>query len=147
MGRYYERIIVYFDGASRNNPRGPAGCGWLIYEMDDDGAVSNFIDSGKLYLGYNVSNNQAEYKGLYEALKHMEYYDISCYGLYIRGDSEVVLKQLEGEYQVRSNNIIHYYNDVVDKLGEIDYSVIKYTHIGRSLNYEADELANEAIDE
>jgi len=146
MGQYYERIIVYFDGASRNNPRGPAGCGWVMYEMDDNGAEGIFIESGKKFLGYNVSNNQAEYQGLYQALEYLKDYDISCYRLYIRGDSEVVLKQLEGIYQVRSNNIINYYNDVVDMLGEIDYTHIKYTHIDRSRNSYADELAIDAID-
>ena len=144
---HYHRIIVYFDGASRNNPRGPAGCGWSMYEMDDNGADSDFIASGKKYLGYNVSNNQAEYDGLYWALDHIAGCGISCHGLYIRGDSEIVIKQLEGYYQVRSNNIISYYQDVRNKLGEIDYNFIKYTHIDRSRNWDADELANEAIEE
>jgi len=144
---HYHRIIVYFDGASRNNPRGPAGCGWVMYEMDDDGADSDFIASGKEYLGYNVSNNQAEYQGLYEALEYLVNYYVSCHGLYIRGDSQIVINQLDGIYQVRSDNIIGYYNDVQRLLGDIDFNFVKYTHIDRCRNDAADDLANNAIDE
>jgi len=35
---HYHRLVLYFDGASRHNPRGPAGCGWVLREMDDYGA-------------------------------------------------------------------------------------------------------------
>ena len=144
---YHNRIIIYFDGASRNNPRGPAGCGWIMYEMDCDGADRDFIASGKAFLGYNVSNNQAEYQGLYEALEYLVDCGISCDNLYIRGDSQIVINQLEGVYQVRSGNIIGYYNDVNRMLSNLDCNFIKYTHIDRSRNDEADELANDAIDE
>jgi ribonuclease HI len=144
---YYNRIIIYFDGASRNNPRGPAGCGWIMYEMDCDGADQDFIASGKKFLGYNVSNNQAEYQGLYEALEYLVDYGVSCGNLYIRGDSQIVINQLEGVYQVRSGNIIGYYNDVQRMLSSVDCcNCIKYNHIDRSRNDEADELANDAID-
>ena len=100
---YYHRLILYFDGASRNNPRGPAGCGWVLYEMDRNGADSYEIASGSKYLGYDISNNQAEYEGLEAGLQYMIDNDIDCNGLYVRGDSEIVLKQLDGEYQVRSS--------------------------------------------
>eukprot|EP00536_Pseudo-nitzschia_multiseries_P018981 jgi/Psemu1/316537/fgenesh1_kg.3523_\ len=144
---YYYRIIVYFDGASRHNPHGPAGCGWVIYEMDDNGSEGCVIARGRQYLGYNVSNNQSEYRGLLDALDYLYRNQINCFGLYIRGDSEIVIKQLEGTYQVRSHNIIPDYNAVQASLGYIDYDFVKYTHICRSRNDEADRLANEAIDE
>lgn len=144
---YYYRIVVYFDGASRNNPRGPTGCGWAMYEMDGDGADSDFIASGRYFLGYNVSNNQAEYQGLYEALEYLVDCSISCIGLYIRGDSQIVINQLDGVYQVRSDNIIGYYNDVQRMIRYINCNFIKYTHIDRSRNDIADELANDAMDE
>lgn len=143
---YYYRIIIYFDGASRNNPHGPAGCGWAMYEMDSHGADGDFIASGKEYLGYNVSNNQAEYDGLSYALKYMVDYGIECNGLYIRGDSLIVINQLEGIYEVRSNNIIPYFNEVVELQNQINYNFIKFTHIDRSRNGYADSLANDAID-
>ena len=145
--QHYHRLIVYFDGASRNNPRGPAGCGWVIYNMDDDGADDYEVARGQKYLGYEISNNQAEYEGLEDALTYIIENGISCYGLYVRGDSEIVLNQLNGIYQVRSNNIIDYYYAVVNKVSEVDKTFVKYTHVNRSRNYEADELANDAINE
>lgn len=114
--------------------------------MDYDGADSDYILDGNEYLGYNVSNNQAEYQGLYRALEDIYDRDISCHGLYIRGDSQIVINQLDGFYQVRSDNIIGYYNDVQNMLGMLDYNFVKFTHIDRSRNWIADELANEAID-
>ena len=71
---------------------------------------SNRVAHEQKYLGYNVSNNQAEYKGLEAALDYLNANRISCNGLYLRGDSEIVLKQLEGTYKVRSRNIIGNYN-------------------------------------
>mmetsp|Transcript_7431 Transcript_7431/g.18614 ORF Transcript_7431/g.18614 Transcript_7431/m.18614 type:complete len:154 (+) Transcript_7431:201-662(+) len=143
---YHHRIIVYFDGASKSNPHGPAGCGWIMYEMDCYGADGNFIARGRRYLGYNVSNNQAEYRALDAALDYMYDNGISCDGLYIRGDSEIVIKQLEGTYQVRSSNIIPDYNQVKYSLGYVDHSFVRFTHIDRYRNSEADELANDAIE-
>ena len=142
----YHRLIIYFDGASRNNPRGPAGCGWEIYEMDSHGAIGYRIARGSKYLGYNVSNNQAEYEGLEEALQFMIDNGISCHGLYIRGDSLIVIHQLEGIYQVRSGNIIEYYNARMTKLDYIQHTFVTYRHVNRSENCDADELANNAID-
>ena len=62
-----------------------------------------------------------------------------------RRDSEIVLKQLEGYYQVRSPNIIPLYNETLDKLSSIQYNSITYEHIDRANNYEADQNANQAI--
>jgi ribonuclease HI len=143
---YYNRVVLYFDGASRSNPHGPAGCGWVLYSMDHNGADDFKIDSGRKYLGYNVSNNQAEYEGLTEGLKYMYENDISCNGLYIRGDAEIVVLQMEGEYQVRSHNIIPYYKEAQDYLGCVDKNFWQIKHISRGNNWEADELANDAIE-
>lgn len=143
---YCHRIIIYFDGASRSNPHGPAGCGWTIRKMTRYGGDGDYIRRGKKYLGYDVSNNQAEYQGLKGALKYLDDNEISCHGLYIRGDAEIVIKQMEGLYQVRSRNITRHYNAVQKLLNSIDKTFVKYTHIDRSHNYEADGLANRAID-
>jgi len=106
---------------------------------------SNRVAHGQKYLGYNVSNNQAEYKGLEAALDYLNANRISCNGLYLRGDSEIVLKQLEGTYKVRSRNIIGNYTAVVNRLNQIDKQFVKYTHVERSRNAVADDLANQAI--
>ena len=145
---YYPRDILYFDGASRNNPRGPAGCGWILYEMDEYGTDGGFIADGSKYLGHDVSNNQAEYQGLIEGLEYVGD-NIRCDNIYIRGDAEIVIRQMEGEYQVRSPNIRPYYDDAVSKLEYVKDSVTygcNFRHIPRHKNGEADELANNAID-
>ena len=144
---HYHRLVIYFDGASRNNPRGPAGCGWNIYFMNNDGADDYQIARGQKYLRYNKSNNQAEYEGLEAALQYMDDNSISCNGLYIRGDSQIVINQLDGIYQVRSSNIKPYYDCVKNLLDRVDYGYVNYKHIDRSRNSQADRLANDAINE
>ena len=143
--QHYHRLVIYFDGASKNNPRGPAGCGWALHEMDCNGADANCVASGQVYLGYNVSNNQAEYEGLSNALRYIVDQNISCHGLYIRGDSQIVINQLEGIYQVRSHNIIDYYGTAMSLINDVDKTFVKFTHIDRSRNQRADQLANDAI--
>jgi ribonuclease HI len=147
---WYNRVILYFDGAPRSNPRGPAGCGWVLKEMDENGADSyyNIASSGD-YLGYNVSNNQAEYQGLINRLKYI-LNNISCSRVYVRGDSEIVIRQMTGEYNVNSNNIRPYHNDAKEIEDEMynDQNVdVYHRHISRNRNWEADQLANSAIDD
>lgn len=97
---------------------GPAGCGWVLYDMDYDDVslfllllqqltfakikvltiASKRIASGNKYLGYNISNNQAEYQGLIDGLDYINEYGIECYEIYIRGDSLIVINQMEGRF-------------------------------------------------
>ena len=141
---YYHRVVLYFDGASRHNPHGPAGCGWVLYEMNEHGTDDDHIAEDSAYLGYDVSNNQAEYEALDRGLRYVREY-INCGTLYVRGDSEIIIKQMTGEYQVRSDKIIPYYNDTKNEYYGLDCNVI-FRHIPRHKNWYADQLANEAID-
>ena len=142
----YGRLILCFDGASRNNPHGPAGCGWHLCEMDDNGGESDFVDEGSHYLGYDVSNNQSEYQGLIEGLNYMIYNYIQCEALYIRGDSEIVINQINGDYEVRSSRIWPCYEEAMERLNQVDCGWYRISHVPRGRNYRADQLANEAID-
>ena len=142
---YFPRIILYFDGASRNNPHGPAGCGWTLYTMNWDGADCCKLGTGRSYLGYNVSNNEAEYEGLERGLKTFSENDVSCNRLYIRGDSEIVINQMLGEYQVRSRRIMPHYRNAKSALHEVDWDQVTFRYIPRYKNWEADQLANDAI--
>ncbi len=143
----YDRVILYFDGASRNNPSGPAGCGWVLYEMNSHGADSSYIAKGSEYLGRYVSNNQAEYQGLLKGLQYIYNKDIQCDAVHIRGDSQIVIRQLEGLYQVRSSNIRPYYDEVKEMLEKIDCNTHRFLHVPRWKNAIADSLANQAISE
>ncbi len=138
------RVILYFDGASRNNPRGPSGCGFHMVEMDEHGADGKrTVAHGSKFLGHNVSNNEAEYIGLICGLKRLRCRnDIEVDHLYIRGDSEIIIKQLQGEYRVRSARLKPYYNEVMSLLQNLNYTA---KHIDRSKNHQADSHANRAI--
>ena len=143
-GGHYDRLVLYFDGASKNNPHGPAGCGWVLYTLDVHGTLGHRIAHGRENLGFNISNNQAEYMGIECGLRYLLDNYISCNKLFIRGDSEIVLKQLDGQYKVRSNNIVAYYNDVQELINQLDM-VTTFKHVPRSKNWEADRLAREGI--
>lgn len=138
----YNCLILAFDGASRYNPKGPAGCGFVVY----NGINGTRLSVGKKHLGMNVSNNQAEYKGLLHGLIHVR--DTYSFNkLIVRGDSEIVIKQMLGQYAVRSPNISGLYNttnsiylDVARK------AVVEFQRVDRSRNTVADRLANDAID-
>lgn len=146
---YYNKLIVYFDGASKNNPHGPAGCGWTLYEMNRQGSHGVRVANGQAYLGYHITNNQAEYEGLEAALAYMKDRDIGCSALHIRGDSEIVIEQISGKYRVRSKNLIDNFKSVKSKLESLqsNFDTVKYHHIDRGENKEADKLANEAIEQ
>ncbi|CAJ1944591.1 unnamed protein product [Cylindrotheca closterium] len=142
---FYRTLIIYFDGACQNNPNGPAGCGWAIYEMDDYGCDGFRVASGNRYLGFNLSNNQAEYIGLIEALAYMQMNNIGCHELLIRGDSLLVINQMTGFYQIRNQRLFNFYNTVSNKLSWINSDYVEFAHIDRYYNGEADFLAKTAI--
>ena len=98
-------------------------------------------------MGFNVSNNQAEYQGLIDGLFYMSDNYVTCNGLYIRGDAEIVIRQMEGRYNVNSPNIINYYNEAQNELDDVDYNYVYFRHISRDKNWKADQLANQAIQE
>jgi len=100
---------------------------------------------GSEYLGYDISNNQAEYEGVIKGVEYLVENGISCDKLYIRGDSQIVIRQLDGEYNVNSQNIIPYYNEAKDALNQLGCD-ITYRHVYRDNNWKADDLANEAIE-
>ena len=139
---------VWFDGASRSNP-GEAGCGAVF--QDPSGKRTSF----RKYLGIKT-NNVAEYEGLLSGLDLVKQFlstsapDTGELALHITGDSELVIKQLKGEYRVRHPNIVPLYSKVQQKLEELrQYGLqnIVYQRIPRKENSEADTLANEAIDQ
>jgi ribonuclease HI len=144
---YYESCIVSFDGAARHNPRGPAGCGWVVSVEDAFGTM--ILGEGKRFLGVGVSNNQAEYEGLLAGLKYCLKAGIVCDELIIRGDSQIVIEQMKGTYQVRSDRIRPLYDKAEDLLDEMRQyaSNIVFQHVSRDENTRADGLANRAIDQ
>ena len=128
-------ITAYIDGGSRGNP-GPAGYGVQIVG-DDDAVVAELHGS----LSHST-NNVAEYHGLLAALAWAV--DHGHKTLHIRSDSELLVKQLRGEYRVKNPGLQPLYQDaraLVGRLGRVTFE-----HVRREYNKEADRLANLAMD-
>lgn len=130
-----KRLILYTDGASRGNP-GPAGIGVVL--LDEDGSPLERIAR---YVGV-TTNNQAEYHALLvglEAAAHLGAQEVE-----VRLDSELIVKQMKGQYRVRSPQLEPLYRRARALLFSFPRSIISY--IPRETNREADQLANLGID-
>jgi ribonuclease HI len=128
------KIKIYSDGASRGNP-GLAGCGYAVYADDQE------ISTGKKFLG-TTTNNVAEYTAVVEAAKDPVLNQFAEVDFYL--DSELVVKQMKGEYKVRNEKLIPLKNEL-ERL--LQGKKVTFNHIPRNLNKTADKLANQAIDE
>ena len=127
--------ILYTDGAARGNP-GPAGAGWVI--LNAEGKL--FKEGGK-YLG-ETTNNQAEYQALVLALEEVPKSDDVAVQIF--ADSELMVRQINGDYKVKNEGLKPLFQKVVTTLSA--FGEYKVTHVVREKNKRADELANEAID-
>jgi ribonuclease HI len=127
-------IEVYVDGAARGNP-GPAGIGVVI----KDGP--KLIGEIGAYIGKST-NNIAEYMALVRGLEEVLIRGYKSASFY--SDSELLVKQLNGEYKVKHENLVplHYHVlTLVDRMK--DFSI---KHVTREKNEHADKMANEGID-
>jgi ribonuclease HI len=123
------------DGGSRGNP-GPAGYGVRIEQAD--GTIVEL----KEFLG-SCTNNVAEYNGLLAALRWSAEHNVSP--LLVRSDSELLIKQMRGEYRVKNPGLQPLYEEarsLIRRIGRVTFE-----HVRRESNKEADRLANEAMDE
>ncbi|MBI2068431.1 MAG: ribonuclease HI family protein [Deltaproteobacteria bacterium] len=130
------RLRLCTDGAARGNP-GPAGAGAVLF--DGEGRVVEELTS---YLG-ETTNNVAEYEALLLGLRKAR--ELKATEIEIQADSELMVRQLSGEYRVKNEGLKPLFQEAVRLLREFEKYSIK--HIDRSLNKEADRLANRAIDE
>jgi len=129
------KVIIYTDGGARGNP-GPAGIGAVIYDEH-----KKIIAEISEYLGV-ATNNQAEYKALISAFKkaaELGAKELDCYL-----DSELIVKQLKGEYRVKDKDLARLFLDIHNL--SLSFKKISYTHVSRERNEAADRLANEAMD-
>ena len=130
-----QKLIIYTDGGARGNP-GPAGIGAIIYDEGE-----NILAELSEYIGI-ATNNQAEYRAVILALKKAIELQASEIDFYL--DSELVVKQLNGEYRVRNKDLMPIFLEIKNYLK--NFSKISFSHVRRELNKEADRLANEAMD-
>jgi ribonuclease HI len=131
-----KRTRLYTDGAARGNP-GPAGAGAVI--VNPDGHIVAKI--GK-FLG-DSTNNVAEYMGLILGLRRAKAMGIK--ELDVFSDSELLVKQLAGDYAVKAEHLRPLHEEAKSLLGA--FSTIQVRHIPREENAQADLMSNRAIDE
>jgi ribonuclease HI len=129
------RAHVYFDGASRGNP-GPAAVGWCL--VTSDGVASE----GGETIG-RATNNQAEYAALIRALEAARDYGFD--GIDVRGDSELIVKQIRGEWDANDPGLRERRVEALSLLEAFDRWSI--AHVPREVNERADKMANEALDD
>ncbi|MBI2429512.1 MAG: ribonuclease HI family protein [Ignavibacteriales bacterium] len=133
------RLTAFTDGAARGNP-GDAGIGIVI--KDDRGAV---IQTLKKYIG-KATNNVAEYTALVTLLEFLRTNEtLQCTELVVLTDSELMARQINGEYKVKDPGLKLLYQKVKLLLQPVSFT-FSILHVPRSQNSEADALANEAID-
>ena len=129
-----KRATLYTDGGARGNP-GPAGIGFVLTGIGSEPILY------KEYIGKGT-NNQAEYKALLAGVlraKKEGVQDLMCYL-----DSELVVKQVRGEYRVKNEELKLYLIEI-KKLLPV-FASISFQHVPRKKNAIADRLVNEALD-
>ena len=125
-------LIAYVDGGSLGNP-GPSGIGVVI-----DGSRDGTIKINR-WIGHQ-DNNVAEYVALLEALHFA--LELGARTLHVFSDSEVVVKQMTGEYTCRSSRLYSLHWTCRKLARSLDFSI---SHISREDNVEANRLANSAV--
>jgi ribonuclease HI len=131
-----EKLIIYCDGGSRGNP-GPAGLGAVIYDENKSKVfeISEFLGV--------TTNNQAEYKGVLQAIKKAQ--ELKAKELIFYLDSELVVKQMKGQYRVKNKDLLPLYMEIRKYI--LEFQKVEFNHVRREYNKEADALANMAMDE
>src|SRR3989344_3441180 len=136
-----KKIIIYTDGGSRGNP-GHAALGVAIYRADG-ASIKSYGET----LG-TKTNNEAEYLAVVSGLKKVK----ALFGknrvkkmhIEVRLDSELVKKQLSGEYHIEQEHLFPFFMSIWSL--RIDFAGVVFVHIPREKNKEADRMVNEALD-
>ena len=131
----FDSLIIYTDGGARGNP-GPAGIGVAIYNEG-----KKLLATHKKYIG-EATNNQAEYQAVVLALEKS--LEMKAKQIDFRLDSELVVKQLRGEYKVKNEELAGKVREIFQLSNK--FQSISYSHVPREQNKLADKLVNEAID-
>ncbi len=130
-------LIIHIDGGARGNP-GPAAAAVVLREGEPTGSV---LHEAAYYIG-NASNNVAEYTALVRALELAV--AVKAQEVQLHSDSELMVRQITGQYRVRSPDLLPLFERAQGLLLKFDSWQIK--HIYREANRRADELVNLALD-
>ena len=136
------KIIIYTDGGSRGNP-GPAGIG-VIFTDERGKVIKEYAEK----IG-RATNNEAEYEAVIFALHKAKLLfggkKIKTMEAEIRTDSEFVARQMNGKYKILDRRIEQLFLKTWNL--KVDFGGVKFTHISRNENIEADRLVNKAFGE
>jgi ribonuclease HI len=127
--------ILYTDGGSRGNP-GASACAFLLYDADN-----KLVISGGEYLNENT-NNYAEYQGLLHGIRAALENGVTDLKVFM--DSELIVMQANGAYQVKHPVLKELYKQLKEMKPK--FASIKFVHVPRAENKEADRLVNEILD-
>ena len=130
-----DRWVLPTDGGARGNP-GPGGAGIVLRQPD--GAIAA---EGGAFLG-TVTNNVAEYSALLWGMRAAQ--ALGVRELLVKADSELVVKQMRGEYRVKNEGLKPLFLEA-QRLRR-GFDAIEFSHVRRADNAEADALANQAMD-
>lgn len=133
-------ITVYFDGGF-DLDLNMAGLGAAIYYMQNR---QKFRIRENARVEQLNSNNEAEYAAFYFALQQLEAMGVSKASVVFRGDSQVVLKQLSGEWPCFEEEFNRWLDRIEEKMKELKIQPV-YEPISRKQNQEADQLATQAL--
>jgi len=135
------KVIINIDGGARGNP-GPAAFG-VVFSDEKERII-------KTYNGFigEATNNEAEYQALIFALKKAKALfgkeKIKKMAFEIRSDSELLVRQMNGEYKIQDSNIQPLFLKAWNL--RVDFKEIKFVLVSRENNKIADKLVNEALD-
>ncbi len=132
-----DELRIYTDGASRGNP-GPASAAYVITKKD--GSV---LKEGSEFLG-NTTNNRAEYKAVIKALEMAENYTDGKVRVF--SDSNLLVRQLQGEWKVKSENIRPLFKKVKELTKNFDSVSFFHRNREHEMISRADYLCNKKLD-
>ena len=132
-----DKITIYCDGGSRGNP-GPSALGIYIPQLKKE--YSKFLGQ--------ATNNEAEYQSVIFALKKIKHLiggeKAEKSEIEIKTDSELIVKQLNGEYKIKKQNLMPFFIEIQNL--KQDFNKVNFIHIPREENKEADRMVNKELD-
>lgn len=134
-----DELTIHTDGGSRGNP-GPSACAFVV---EENGRV---LYKGSKFLG-KATNNYAEYSGVILALDWLVSLPITYHPSSITFflDSELIVRQINGKYKVKDENLKKLHTEVNNKIGKMAIE-ISFKNVPREQNKIADRLVNESLD-
>lgn len=141
-------LRIFTDGGSRGNP-GNAATGVVIFKVSNETSFEETKSSEVVYENSNfigvATNNEAEYKALINALEWLSKNLLGVEKVEVYLDSKLVVEQINKNWKIKDSRMSKFANDIWKILESIEVDV-KFSHIRREKNSEADALVNQALD-